>query len=403
MVFDTLLNTLIFSEKGNVGVNISAVNFEPLTGTGSITLPANLPINQKLIIKLSMEEAKQESQFREQSDYKLRNIESALDAVILNVQRLFEKSKRSFGFDDKASYTVGLNTQIPLLPIPNGIPIMDNTGTNMTMIDSATLIAASGAGVPAGGLDEQVLGNTAGTAVWKDYAYSGFSARFGSLFNSTSLNDTLTKILNITYAPPTISLSGTGATLREKGTVVPSVTLTANYNDVSNPIVAPLTMQRNGLDIYTNAAVIATGGSDALVYSTPFSDTTSFTAKVGDGTTLVTSNTVTYPFVYPYYYGAGVAALTNVGIAALIKQIITQTNTAPRNFTAANGNKLYFSYPTAYPALTSILDVSNFETITDWTARTVIITGLDATAQSYRVYEFNNPVIAGSYDYTFKI
>jgi hypothetical protein len=107
--------------------------------------------------------------------------------------------------------------------------------------------------------------------------------------------------------------------------------------------------------------------------------------------------------VYPYYYGAGVAALTNVGIAALIKQIITQTNTAPRNFTAANGNKLYFSYPTAYPALTSILDVSNFETITDWTARTVIITGLDATAQSYRVYEFNNPVIAGSYDYTFKI
>lgn len=81
---------------------------------------------------------------------------------------------------------------------------------------------ASGAGassVPDGGAAGSVLAKLTSAnqdTEWKQYGYSGYSARFSAIWNSTDLDDTLKKILNITYTVPLVSLSASGNVLREK-------------------------------------------------------------------------------------------------------------------------------------------------------------------------------------------
>ena len=104
--------------------------------------------------------------------------------------------------------------------------------------------------------------------------------------------------------------------------------------------------------------------------------------------------------MYPYYVGAGAAGL-GAGVSALTKRIINSTANRQELITVNGTQKMYFAYPSSYGALTSILDVNNFNTINDWTRTTVNITGLDGNSVSYYVYEFNNYALAGTYQYNF--
>jgi hypothetical protein len=289
-----------------------------------------------------------------------------------------------------------------------------DTGTyypsvSQSVLDAAASAAAAAASaasvsdtVPSGGAVGDFLErDTLTTTEWKDGSYSGYSARFTEMFSSTGLKDTLDKILMITYAAPTISLScSPSSAVREKGTTVAAVTMTATTTKFSDDITG-VTHFRNGVLVDTEASPIAAGGVETFTESTPFSDTMTFYSKVTDGTTLVQSNTVTYSYVYPYYYGAGAVSLSAANVALLTKYVIASTASMNRSFTTSNGDVYYFAYPASYGALSSILDENGFETISDWTLRTENITGLDASAVSYRIYEFNNPVVAGSTDYTF--
>lgn len=265
-------------------------------------------------------------------------------------------------------------------------------------------------GVPAGGAAGALLSKVSAAdqdLEWKQFEYSGYSARFNQAFSSTDLNDTLSKILNLQYTPPAISLAGSGSsTIREKGAPVSNVTLTATVTKKSDPIAAVRFYQGATL-LDTKTGTIPNGGTETTVFAGPFSDNISFTAQVDDngasgGPTTVTSASLGYTFVYPYYQGPGAVGLSAAAVAGLTKEVIASTSNKVVTFAASAGQVFYFAYPASYPALTSILDVNNFETLPDWTASTANITGLDGTPQSYRIYEFKNPVVAGSYQYTFK-
>lgn len=411
MVFETDTDLLVFQERGNVLANVTSVAFDALNGGGTITLPANLALDRKLIIKLAVDSPVQDFRFRNQTDFELRQFENGLDQLTAQVQRLNEKISRAFRMSDKATYVDDLNTEIDVLPVPDGIPKFDPTGEFVEFVTPAEIVAAAGAGsgLPVGGALGQVVGHDGTAPIWEDYAFSGFSARFGSLFTSTTLRDTLVQILNITYTGPLISLSGTGSgTIREKGASLASAPLSATVTRRSNNIAA-VRFYRGAtlIDTQTSGGAIPSGGVSTYTDSTGWTDTVSFSAQADDvagggGPTTATSNTVTYSFVYPYYVGAGAAGLSAAAVAGLTKLVISSTSTSNQTITATAGQVFYFAYPASYGALTSILDVSNFETIADWTLRTENITGLDATAQSYRIYEFNNPVVAGSYYYSFR-
>lgn len=247
-----------------------------------------------------------------------------------------------------------------------------------------------------------------GGIVDSDYIFDGYSARFSEQFGpTTGLLDTLNKIIIITYTAPAISLgiSGSG-TVREKGAAVTAATMTATVTKRSNPIGVVRFYYNGGL-VSTQASPNPAGGNETYNWTGSFTDNKSFSSQVDDtvvgvtGPTTVTSNTVNFTFVYPYFYGAGAAGL-GAAVAGLTKDITTNTNNYSRTITSTGAQKLYVAYPASYGVLTSILDASLFEVISTFTRTTVNITGLDATSQSYYVYESNSLVIAGSFAYQFK-
>lgn len=236
--------------------------------------------------------------------------------------------------------------------------------------------------------------------------YTGYSDRFDEFFDTADLEETLDQILLISYAAPAVSLSATGSgTVREKGDAVTSSTLTAAVTKRSDPI-ASIEFFLNGVSIYDEDPALNTGsGNTSYAWAGSFSDNATFRVDViDDGTSggpTTVSASVGFTFVYPYYYGAGAPGLTAAQVAALTKDIRVSSSSLIKSFTSANGDVYYFSYPASYGALSSILDENGFETIGDWTLRTENITGLDGNPVSYRIYEFNNPVVAGSTNYTF--
>ena len=429
--------TIDFVERGDVGLNVQSVDFDSVLGGGTVTFASNLAAGKRIYIKIANDEPTQPSRFRDQQDFKLRSIEDALDFIVNQVTRLNDKAERSMRFSDPFTHVESVvNLEIQDFPVASGIPIMSSDALQLEMKSIDTILEDQGilatlatvqdaidiltetvnelvtsGGVPAGGDTGAVLAKLSpadNDTEWKQYAYTGFSARFSQGFTSTDLDDTLKKILNITYTAPSISLAASGSgTIREKGASVASTTLTATVTKTSDPIADVKFYLSPSTLLDTKTGTIPTGGVETSVYATSFSDNRSFYATVTDdgstgGPSTITSNTVTFNFVYPYYYGAGATGLTPVQVAALTKDIIASTATKNVTMTATAGQVFYFAYPASYPALVSILDVNNFETIGDWTASTISITGLDATSQSYRQYVFNNPVTAGSYYYSFR-
>lgn len=250
--------------------------------------------------------------------------------------------------------------------------------------------------------------NTDLDVVWDDFEIEGYSARFNTNWYSKGLRDTLEKILNITYLGPLISsFSGSSNVLREKGNTVSSITLSVDVAKRSNAIERIRFLQ-GATVIADNFPPAQTGsGVTTAPYNTPFSDNRMFTVEVTDetgsngGPTTVSAN-VSYTFIYPYYTGAANPGISAAVVATLSKLIISSTATLNRSFTAANGNVYYFAYPAVYGALTSILDENGFEVFGSFTRRIENITGLDGNAVSYNIYESNNPVVAGTTNFTFK-
>ncbi len=239
-------------------------------------------------------------------------------------------------------------------------------------------------------------------------SYNGISLLTGEQFTSSGLQDTLDKIIRITYLAPTISIAGSSNIVREKGDTVSSITLTATIAKKSNDISEVRFYQgATLLDTQTSGGAIASGGQSTYVYSTSFDDNISFSSQVDDALdggnqTIGTASSTSYVFVYPYYVGADVAGLLDTEIVLLEKVVQTAKISYTKVFTADAGDVFYIAYPDTISPLTSILDVNSFETISSWTQTVVALSCLDGSTQQYKVYTFNNPVAAGDYQYTFK-
>jgi len=343
------------------------------------------------------------------SSFRADDVEEGMDRLALMIQQLAEVLGRVPTIEQYPAMVGLFDTALPPDGAADDILTINATNDGFEWKSPAAVASGGGSGIPVGGVAGDFLEKasaTDGDAVWMTGAYSGIS-RFGA-FSSTGLEDTIAQILNITYTPPSISLAASGSgTVREKGASVASTTLTATITKQSDPIVDVRFYQGvTLLDTQTGNPPVPNGGAPTYVYSVAFTDNISFSAQtIDDGTsggpTNVTSSTVSFTFVYPYYSGVGAAALAAASVGALTKDVRISTSSLNKSFTPNGSQVLYFAYPASYGALTSILDDNDFETLGDWTLRTENITGLDATAQSYRIYEFNNTPVSGTYGFTF--
>lgn len=389
---------------------LSTVDFDPVDGGGTVTLQANLTSGYEIFLLLANDEPTQDFLFRNKGSFTLRRFELALDKVLGPIQRLVYRMNRTVRGHETEDVS-GFNFEIPrgITSQANKLLGINSDGNGFSFTDPVDLAAVQAGVFPAGGDTGAALvkaSGATGDVQWDTFAFTGFSARFSEGFTSDNLRDTLEKILDLSYVPPSVSFAATGSgTVREKGDTVNGSTLTATVTKTTDDI-ARIQFFLDGVSIDDNNPPANTGsGNTSYVDATIFSDNVTYRVDVTDDGTSGGPTTVsasrTFNFVYPYYSGAGVPSLTAAQVAALTKDIRTSTASLNKNFTTSNGDVYYFAYPASYGALTSILDENGFETIGDWTLRTENITGLDATAQSYRIYEFNNPVVAGTTNYTF--
>lgn len=449
VVHTDVTNEILHSVRGDDITFLSSVVYDVLAGGGTVNLLANLPANENLFLILADDEPTQDDAYNNKSDFTLKRFENSLDRLAGQIQSLAYKAGRSLRISE-THFDLELDTLLPRLiagdviivnddgdgfdavnlenfvraiaqdelanaDIPGQIQAyVDGLNLSQQIADEVAAQMAATGGLPVGGVAGdfvEKIGPTDGDADWLSGTFAGYSARYSASLSLIGLRAALLYIFNFQYTLPSISLSMVGSgTIREKGASVASSLMTAAITKTSDPIQA-VRFYASGVlqDTQTGNPPVPSGGSPTYNYATAFTDTKSFTAQVDDDGTsnggtpqTATSNTVTFTFVYPYYYGSNAAGLTGAQVRSLLTTyVIASTASVNRSFTPNGTQKMYFAYPASYGDLTSIKDDNLFEVLPDWTKSTKNITGLDGAVVSYNVYEFNNVATAGTYGFTF--
>ena len=215
-------------------------------------------------------------------------------------------------------------------------------------------------------------------------AHGGIPA--GTSFDNVSVKKMLDDIL-YPYTKPTISLSASpGAAVREKGTTLDSIQLTANITKKSENISKVEFLKDAGV-VGTVASPKAGGGSETYTYDDGVNANCAFKARVTDAKNgPVDSNTLSYTFVYPLYIGsldASASDPTETQIEAMEKKVVSKAN---QSYTYSVDNKrMAIACPPGW-TLSKIVDPNGFDITTSLAVKTVSIPGLDGTAQDYTVY-----------------
>lgn len=250
-------------------------------------------------------------------------------------------------------------------------------------------------------------------AEWQSAQFTGFSQRFGNnFFDINGISEAINAIFNFQYVLPGATLTSNVSTaLRERGDTITAMTLSSNVTRNSDPIL-DVTFYAGAINPGNIIGSTQTGdpnsGTRTQAWTGSFDNNFTFNVRVRDdgtsngGTPQNRDVSLSYSFVYPYYFGAAAPGRTPAQVAALTKQIIGPQTSANRVYTFAVGDVFYFAYPASISALTSILDENGFQNIGNFTQRNENITGLDGNPVAYRIYEFNNPAgVSGTTNYTF--
>lgn len=237
-----------------------------------------------------------------------------------------------------------------------------------------------------------------------------------------NLSNNVQALLAANYASPGVSIIlSPSPGLREKGVTVSLTDFRATTTKRANNIASLLFKQGattiRTLNSGSTPAIQSGGGTEPASGANPATLTSSFTANTtftvtvtdvaanGNGPTS-TSDTGTYSFVYPVFYGVGSSGLTGAQLYALPSGITKSVqNLVNTTFSSSpSSQRFYFAYPDASNNinLVSILDANGFETISGYTRRTSTITGLDGTTQNYTIYESNVNTTQSGFANTFK-
>ena len=231
-------------------------------------------------------------------------------------------------------------------------------------------------------------------------AHGGIAA--GETFEEVPITEMLTKIL-YPYVAPTVSATITTPSnggVKEKGDTQHVTAIRVNVTKKSSNITK-VEIFDGASSLGSKTDGVTNGGQFDFTVDVDVDTNKGFQAKVTDAAgKTTTANTGSFNFVYPYYYGtvANAAAANEATIKGLKKEVVTKGN---KTYTFnLNNNCACFAYPTAYGDLKSIKDPNNFEVLGTFTKKTVQITGLDGTPQTYNVY-VNEASTASGFAFTF--
>lgn len=219
-------------------------------------------------------------------------------------------------------------------------------------------------------------------------ALGGIAA--GTDLGGKSCNEILKQLL--LYTKPTITLSGKTSAADISGAVFKAgttqqVTFTVTVEKKTNPITA-VTLYSGSVPTALNAAA----GTQTAALSV--SSDTVFKATVSDGSSTVTSSSLSCYFVKPMYIGAVASAPASAEeITALTEKIVRKTAKCSLSFkiaSASDKGRYCFAYPAAYGTLAKILDQNGFDNTAAWgNAASVEVDGTPYYVYTYGLDNFN--------------
>ena len=277
---------IVWETRGNDTTYYTTLLNENLDG-GTITWVTDEPaVGYQVIILLADDNPKQPSRYTVDSRYTMKKIEASLDTLSGQIQRIRYLLDRSLRLPEKV--VDAISTELVEL-IPEGVMTTDADGNfTMTPITEFSNDEAQGS-LPPGGDAFALLEKLSATdndADWTDpIVYNGFTERFSELVNLQGAKAVLDYIMQMGYAPPTLTLGGSVPNAaREIGNAISSVDLSANIGKVLDDIgvvrfyLNPSTL----LATQTSGPAIPNGGTNTFTHATPFSTTTTFRAEVDD-------------------------------------------------------------------------------------------------------------------------
>lgn len=132
----------------------------------------------------------------------------------------------------------------------------------------------------------------------------------------------------------------------------------------------------------------------SCTYNKTISDTKTFTLSVTDSKNNIRSSSITFTFVYPFYYGTFTNSLTEADIKNKVKLVELKNN---KTLTLTyNDMKVFYAYPKAYGELKSIKDGNGFEYLNDFNKEEMNINSIP-----YYVYKIKNKASVSQIKYTF--
>lgn len=229
-----------------------------------------------------------------------------------------------------------------------------------------------------------------------------YSNRFSETIAATTPTEALDEIFDFMSINPSTSCALTPSATREKGNTLSEILISGTTSRGQNPVsdIASVEFFRGASSIHLNSSPTAAGGAESYNETTDVTDTTTFSMTVTDAAARSSSASATITFLYPVIWLVGAAGLTGAQIYSGATKIMSASKGRTLSYTTSN-QVSYYAYPATISALTSIKDGNGYEVISDWTyTASVSITGLDSTAQNYRVYEFKN-LTTTTQSYTF--
>lgn len=206
------------------------------------------------------------------------------------------------------------------------------------------------------------------------------------------------------FVSATVSLNS-GTTYYQTGSSN-NITLLATVTSNDETSFGSGSIKRDGVEIYTDATPTPTFGTTDTAITVDKTYYAYVQADNNGSPTVAGSSAKNIRFVYPILYGtSSVAGLNGTNLYnAMLKSNVAQASSVAKSF-IGTGVYIYYAIPTAYNALTSILDPNSFEVINSFDySSSVSVTSDGLThdwTHNYKVYRLTN-LASPNGTFTFK-
>lgn len=204
--------------------------------------------------------------------------------------------------------------------------------------------------------------------------------------------------------PPSVSLSTSPSNyLREYWDYVNNPEIRCNISLWSNPTknITDIIYYKNWTELYH-----WDWNDTSYTDNATISSNTTYKVKIIDELNREASSTISYNFVYPFFWGVAYEwQITDWINEEDISNILTKNISYKWNksvVSSPQNQRFVFLYPDSYWNLSSILDQNWFETIWDYDISTITITNmLDWTDQTYKFYKLKNDTTQTNFTNTY--